>query len=56
MKQLFTFLAVVFAITAFAQKEKTDLYIQQYSEIAIQEMMRTGVPAAIKLAHLGKVH
>lgn len=50
MKQLFTFLAVVFAITAFAQKEKTDLYIQQYSEIAIQEMMRTGVPAAIKLA------
>jgi len=50
MKQLFTFLAVVFALTAFAQKEKTDLYIQQYSEIAVQEMMRTGVPAAIKLA------
>ncbi len=40
--------------TAFAQnlsvKEKTEAYINNYKEIAIEEMLRTGVPASIKLA------
>ncbi len=50
MKQLFTFIAVLFSLASNAQKEKTAMYIQQYSELAIQEMIRTGVPAAITLA------
>lgn len=49
MKFLFL-LPLVFALNVNAQKEKTEQYIQQYSELAIQEMIRTGVPAAIKLA------
>lgn len=40
--------------TGFAQnlsvKEKTEAYINSYKEIAIEEMLRTGVPASIKLA------
>lgn len=43
-------LPLVFALSVNAQKEKTEQYIQQYSELAVQEMIRTGVPAAIKLA------
>lgn len=43
-------LPLVFALNVNAQKEKTEQYIQQYSELAVQEMIRTGVPAAIKLA------
>ena len=43
-------LPLVFALNLHAQKEKTEQYIQQYSELAVQEMIRTGVPAAIKLA------
>lgn len=31
-------------------KEKTEAYINSYKEIAIEEMLRTGVPASIKLA------
>ncbi|NCT93456.1 MAG: LysM peptidoglycan-binding domain-containing protein [Chitinophagaceae bacterium] len=31
-------------------RERTEQYINAYKEIAIQEMVRTGVPAAIKLA------
>ncbi len=40
--------------TGFGQnlsvKEKTEAYINNYKEIAIEEMLRTGVPASIKLA------
>lgn len=40
--------------TGFAQnlsvKEKTEAYINSYKELAIEEMLRTGVPASIKLA------
>lgn len=31
-------------------KEKTENYINSYKELAMQEMLRTGVPASIKLA------
>lgn len=31
-------------------KERTETYINNYKELAIQEMIRTGVPASIKLA------
>jgi LysM repeat protein len=41
-------------LTAFAQtssvKERTEAYINSYKDLAIQEMIRTGVPASIKLA------
>ena len=33
-----------------AQKEKAEAYINTYKELAIAEMLRTGVPASIKLA------
>lgn len=39
------------AFTAFAQNEsKVAIYINQYKEIAIKEMIRSGVPASITLA------
>ncbi|MDD2791730.1 MAG: glucosaminidase domain-containing protein [Sediminibacterium sp.] len=50
MMKFLSLLPLVFALNVNAQKEKTEQYIQQYSELAIQEMIRTGVPAAIKLA------
>lgn len=50
MKIIWTIALAFCAIWANAQREKAELYIQQYSEIAVQEMIRTGVPAAIKLA------
>ncbi|MBL0883258.1 MAG: glucosaminidase domain-containing protein [Chitinophagaceae bacterium] len=41
-------------LTAVAQtpsvKERTEAYINSYKDLAIQEMIRTGVPASIKLA------
>jgi flagellum-specific peptidoglycan hydrolase FlgJ len=37
-------------LPAQAQKEKGEAYINAYKEIAITEMMRTGVPASITLA------
>ncbi len=41
---------LVIALNASAQREKVELYIQNYNEIAIKEMIRTGVPASITLA------
>lgn len=43
-------LLLVFSLTAQAQKEKVEAYIARYKEIAIQEMIRSGVPASITLA------
>ncbi|MCA6446688.1 MAG: glucosaminidase domain-containing protein, partial [Chitinophagaceae bacterium] len=43
-------LLLVFSLTANAQKEKVEAYIARYKEIAIQEMIRSGVPASITLA------
>lgn len=44
--------AVIIVSTTFGQveKERVANYINQYKELAIKEMMRTGVPASIKLA------
>ncbi len=51
MRKLFLATTLFITITAAAQQsEKVAAYIQQYRGIAIQEMQRTGVPAAIKLA------
>jgi hypothetical protein len=50
MKKLVLFLCVCAAITVNAQKQTTEAYINTYREIAISEMLRTGVPAAITLA------
>lgn len=50
MKRLFLFSCLLLAIGAQAQKEKGEAYINTYKEIAITEMMRSGVPAAITLA------
>ncbi len=36
--------------TAFSQKEKGEAYIAKYKDIAMAEMQRSGVPAAITLA------
>jgi LysM repeat protein len=50
MKKLILFLCVCASITVNAQKQKTEAYVESYKEIAITEMLRTGVPAAITLA------
>ncbi|SDD23240.1 Flagellum-specific peptidoglycan hydrolase FlgJ [Niabella drilacis] len=51
MRKLFLAAALFITITATAQQsDKVVAYIQQYRGIAMQEMQRTGVPAAIKLA------
>lgn len=50
MKKLILVLLVVLVNFSFAQKEKVQLYIDIYKDIAIQEMQRSGVPAAITLA------
>ncbi len=50
MKKLLTIIFSICSLLVNAQREKAEKYIEQYNEIAIQEMIRTGVPAAIKLA------
>ncbi len=50
MKKIIFILPLIIALNAFAQKEKVESYIQQFNEIAIKEMIRTGVPASITLA------
>lgn len=54
MKKILFLLAVALCLPAFAQK-KTGVavhqrYIDTYSDIAVQEMLRSGVPASITLA------
>lgn len=52
-KKLLTLvLALLLLSTAFSQSEQQRIvsYIERYKELAINEMMRTGVPAAITLA------
>ena len=46
------FAAIVFLTTGFGQNElsRVQNYINQYKELAISEMLRTGVPASITLA------
>jgi len=52
MKFKFTILLLLpfFCITLPAQKTATLIYIDQYKDIAIKEMKRTGIPASITLA------
>ena len=51
MKKIFLIVWGILMITgAFSQKISTKDYILQYKEIAIEEMVRSGVPAAITLA------
>ena len=47
---IFLALAVCFAAQAQRQGQAQQTYIETYSGIAVQEMMRTGVPASITLA------
>lgn len=44
--------AILFVPAAFGQNDKirTDAYINTYKELAISEMLRTGVPASVTLA------
>ncbi|MBA4198462.1 MAG: N-acetylmuramoyl-L-alanine amidase [Chitinophaga sp.] len=50
MKKTLLIIACFVTLTAIAQKEKGYAYITAYKDIAIAEMQRTGVPAAITLA------
>lgn len=50
MKKIFVLSFIFIATKVIAQKEKVQLYIDIYKEIAMQEMQRSGVPAAITLA------
>ena len=52
MKFKFTLFLLLpfFCMTLFAQKTATLIYIDQYKDIAIMEMKRTGIPASITLA------
>lgn len=50
MKKLILLVCMLGTVAAYAQKEKAEIYIANYKELAISEMMRTGVPATITLA------
>ncbi len=50
MKKGMLFIGLLITVAVQAQKEKAEAYINAYKELAIEEMMRTGVPASIKLA------
>ena len=50
MKQLVSIGFLLLTLSLQAQREKAEAYINNYKELAIAEMIRTGVPAAIKLA------
>lgn len=44
------FISFLSGALAQSDKQRIDAYINQYKDIAISEMLRTGVPASIKLA------
>jgi LysM repeat protein len=50
MKIIVTFFGLFLIFYGNAQTNKTAAYINQYKEVAINEMIRSGVPAAITLA------
>ncbi len=49
-KFILTIVSFVIGFLCFAQKEKAKRYIDAYKDVAIAEMQRSGVPAAITLA------
>ena len=50
MKLTVTILGLILFFQLHAQNTKTVAYIDQYKEVAIAEMIRSGVPASITLA------
>lgn len=50
MKQLVFLIFLTMASLAHAQREKVQNYVNQYKDLAMAEMRRTGVPASITLA------
>jgi LysM repeat protein len=50
MKKTILFILLLASLAVQAQREKAEAYINNYKELAIAEMMRAGVPAAITLA------
>lgn len=50
MRLLFCCFFLVSSFIAIAQQDKVNAYVEKYKDIAIVEMQRTGVPAAITLA------
>lgn len=50
MKKLVLVVCLFIAVAVQAQKERGEAYVNTYKEIAITEMLRSGVPAAITLA------
>ena len=50
MNRLFSFLAALGFCVCAAAQTSYDAYIKQYSDLAVSEMYRTGVPASITLA------
>ncbi len=50
MKWIYSLLGLICFVQLHAQNGKTIAYIEQYKDIAIEEMIRSGVPASITLA------
>ena len=51
MKKLILFFGLnILLLNVFAQSQKAEAYINKYKDIAMDEMIRSGVPAAITLA------
>jgi len=50
VNKLFLIFGLLISCVAFSQKEKGFAYVALYKDIAIKEMQRSGVPAAITLA------
>jgi hypothetical protein len=50
MKKIVSFAILFISLTTLAQKSSPEAYIEQFKQAAMQEMMRSGVPAAITLA------
>lgn len=50
MKKLILFSCLLITVAVQAQKERGEAYISTYKELAMAEMLRSGVPASITLA------
>ncbi len=50
LKKILPVLCCFVSLVSFGQNDKVSEYIRAYRELAINEMLRTGVPAAITLA------
>ncbi|HEX6915029.1 MAG TPA: glucosaminidase domain-containing protein, partial [Chitinophagaceae bacterium] len=50
MKKIFAVLVFCLVVSGAFAQDKVEEYIRTYQELAIKEMLRTGVPAAITLA------